>query len=79
MLKPGGEPDLALKAFRPQIGGELRVEDLQRDRAVVPEVIGQIDRRHAAPAELALDPVTVAEGLGEGRIDWGHDGLPGRE
>ena len=63
MLEPGGEPDLALEAVGAEGGGELGVQHLQRDRAVVPEVVGQVDGRHAAAAELALDRVAVIQRL----------------
>ena len=46
-------------------GGELGLQHLDRDLAVVPEVLGEVDRRHAARAELALDAVAVGEGGGE--------------
>ena len=38
MLQPGGEADLALEALGSERGGELGVEHLERDRAVVLEV-----------------------------------------
>ena len=47
MLEPGGEPDLALEALGAERGGELGVEHLERDRPVVPEVAGEVDRGHA--------------------------------
>jgi hypothetical protein len=38
------------------------MEDLEGDGAVVPEVAGQVDRGHAAAAELTLEPVAVGRG-----------------
>ena len=32
----------------PSDGGELGAEDLEGDRPVVPEVVGEVDRGHAA-------------------------------
>ena len=61
MLQPGGELDLAQEALRAERGGELGVEHLERDRAVVLEVVGEIDGGHAAAAELALERVTVRQ------------------
>ena len=46
-------------------GGELGLEDLERDLAVVLEVLGEVDGGHAALAQLALDAVAVGEGGGE--------------
>jgi hypothetical protein len=42
--------------------GQLRMEDLQGDGTIVPEVAGQIDCGHAATAELALEQVAVGQG-----------------
>ena len=61
MLEPGGEPDLALEALGAERGGELGMEHLERDRAVVPEVLGEVDRGHAPAAELALERVAVPQ------------------
>ena len=61
MLEPGGHADLAQEALGAERGGELGVEHLERDRAVVLEVVREIDRGHAAAAELALEHVAVTE------------------
>ena len=57
VLQPGGEADLALEALGAEGGGELGMEHLERDRAVVPEVAREVDRGHAPAAELALERV----------------------
>ena len=41
--------------------GHLAVHDLDRDRAVERRVAGQVDGRHAAAAELRLQPVAAGE------------------
>ena len=41
------------------------MQHLERDRPVVPEVAGEVDRGHPAAAELALEHVALAEGLAE--------------
>ena len=61
MLQPGGELDLALEPLGAERGGQLGVEHLERDRPVVPEVLGEVDRGHAAAAELALEPVAIRQ------------------
>ena len=61
MLEPGGEADLALEALGAERGGELGMQDLEGDRPVVAEVVGEVDRGHAAAAELALDRVAAGE------------------
>ncbi len=65
MLKGGGELDFLEEAVRAEQGGELRVENLDRHAASVPDVLGQIDRGHPALPELALDAVAVGQRLGK--------------
>ena len=73
----GGELDLALEPLGAEGGGELREQDLQRDRAVVPEVLSQVDDGHAAAAQLALERVAVRECIAQA-IRHAH-GLPAVE
>ena len=61
VLQAGGGPDFPLEALRAEGGGELGVQDLERDRAVVPEIVGQEHRGHATPPQLALEPVAVSQ------------------
>jgi hypothetical protein len=53
---------LARSSSNPRSGGELRLEDLKGDRAIVLEIVGEIDRGHSAAAELALDRVAARKG-----------------
>src|SRR6185295_3010049 len=48
------------------------MEDLEGDHAVVPKVAGQVDRGHAPAAELALERITILQGLGESCRTRGH-------
>ena len=59
MLQVGGGLDLGQEAVGADHGGQLRPQHLHRDLAVVLEVVGEVDRRHPARAELALDGVAV--------------------
>ena len=76
VLQPGGEADLALEPVRPERGGQLGVEHLERHRPVVPEVLGEVDGGHAPAAELALDRVAVPQSRAEIRQGIRHDVLP---
>ena len=67
MIEFGGEVDLGEKPSPAQHGGQLRAEHLERDVAVVLEVVGQVDRGHAALAELVVEPVAVLKGGGQAR------------
>jgi hypothetical protein len=49
----------------PQAGGQLGAEDLDGHLAIMLQVLGQVDRGHAAAADLVLDGVSVSEGLSE--------------
>jgi hypothetical protein len=72
MLEVGGDLDLPHKALGAERLGQLLVQDLEGDWAIVPEIARQVDRSHAAPAELALEQVTIAEGIRQRRVDCGH-------
>jgi hypothetical protein len=61
VLQPGRKPDLALEALRGEPGGEVRVEHLDHDLAVEPDVARDEDPRHAATAELALQDIGIPE------------------
>ena len=63
MLQPSGEPDFLQEPLGPKRLREMRVQNLERDHPVVPEVAREIDRRHSTLAELALNRVAIAEGL----------------
>ena len=59
MVQPGSRSDLAHGSARDQVSRRLRVKHLERHRTIVPEVVGQIDRSHPAPAKLALEVVAI--------------------
>ena len=76
MLQPGGELDLALEPVGAEGGGELGMEHLERDGAVVAEVAGEVDRGHAPAAELALERVAVASAFAQRRPRVGGHDVP---
>jgi hypothetical protein len=61
MLEPRRQADLLEETIPADAGGECGVEDLEGDRPVVAEVLGEVDGGHAAAAELALDVVAVEQ------------------
>src|SRR2546425_956838 len=67
MLEPGGELDLAQEAFRPHRGGDLGVEHLERNRTIVPRVVGQEHRSGPPAGQLALDPIALPEARSNAR------------
>src|SRR5688500_6383282 len=72
MLQPGRRPDLAQEAIATERGAEVRMEDLDGDLALVAKIVREVDRRHAALAELPLDVIAVGEGGGEASGRCGH-------
>ena len=68
MVEPGGDLDLGQEPLDAEHGAELGAEHLERDLAVVLEVGGEVDRGHAAGAELALDPVALLQRGGEATV-----------
>ena len=60
----------------PSVKASSRVQHLERDRAVVPDVPRQDRRRHAAAAELALERVAAGERLLDLRAELGLHGVP---
>ena len=61
VLEAGDRLDLALEALGAERLGQLGVQHLERHRALVPEVVGQKDGGHAAPPQLAFEPVAVSQ------------------
>ncbi len=52
--------------------GELGTHELERDLAVVPEILGQVYGRHSAGPDLAFDPVAVRQRALEAAEELGH-------
>jgi hypothetical protein len=59
VLEAGGELDLALEAVRPERGGGLGQQHLERHGPVVLEIASEIDGGHPAAPELALDEIAL--------------------
>ena len=79
MGEPGDEADLPQEALGSTDAASSRVHHLERDGAVVPEVVGEIDRGGAAPAQEGqvavrppLDSISVGEGGGETFVHREH-------
>ena len=53
----GRDLDLAQEAHDPDRGGDLRLQDFDRDPSAMLQVLREKHRRHAAAAQQALDPV----------------------
>ena len=72
MGEAGGDLDLAEEALGADGRGELGAEDLHGDEAAVLGVAGEVDRRHAALAELPLDRIAGGEGGGDAVEEGRH-------
>ena len=76
MLQVRGGGDLGEEALGTQRRREVGVQHLDRDLPVVLDVGGEIDGRHAAGAEFAVERVAAGEGGGEISAGVTHVGLP---
>ena len=76
MLELGRGLDLGEEAFAAEHGAEFGPEDLEGDGAIVLDVVGEIDRRHAAGTELTLQAVAVGEGGGQPLKVSATEGVP---
>ena len=56
-----GDFDFAEEPLRPQSGGQVRTENLDRNPPIVLQVVGEVDDRHTAGPNLTLDAITVLE------------------
>ena len=81
VLQVGDGLDLAEEPLGADDGREVGAEHLDGDLALVAEVVGEVDRGHAALAELALDAVAVGENGAEALDGVGHaaESAPGGE
>ena len=64
MVAPPGL-DLGQEAFSAQRRGKLLVDDLDRDFAIVFQVMREIDGGHPARAEFPLDAIAVGKCIAE--------------
>jgi hypothetical protein len=72
MLEPGGEVDLSKEALGAEGGGELGVEHLEGDGAVMAEIAGEPDGGHAPATELALEGIAVSQACAKQGHGVGH-------
>ncbi len=58
MVEPRNKFDLAKKSVRPECGAQFWMKHLECDTAIVSKISGEINGRHAAAAELAVQVIT---------------------
>ena len=61
--------DLGQKAIGSEYRAEFRLEDLEGDLSLVPDIAREVDRRHAAGTELAQDLVASSQHIVQLRED----------
>ena len=74
MVQVGGGRDLAQKALGPEGVDQLGTEHLDGDLAIMLEVMREIDRRHAACTQLAVEAVAIGQGTLKSGLEVGHVG-----
>jgi hypothetical protein len=72
MLEVGRDLDLAEEPLGSQGSGQLGPKDLHGHGAVMPEILGEVDGRHPAMTELALEAVPVGQPGPKAIGDVGH-------
>ena len=72
MAQVRGRRDLAKESLGADGGRELRVQHLDRHRAPVTQILGQVHGRHAARAQLALESIPIAQCARERGINGFH-------
>jgi len=71
-----GDLDFPEEARRAQRGRQLGVEHFECDGPVMAEILSEEHRRHASPAEFALQPVSARNGGTELLQLWIHRSAP---
>src|SRR5688572_13955779 len=69
MRQPRGDLDLAQESLASDEASDVGVQHLDRYLASVPRIVGQVDRRHPAAADLAADVIAAPEQRRR-RTDW---------
>src|SRR5205085_12334581 len=74
MLEPCSKLDLALESLRPYRFGNIRMQNLERDVTVVPEIASKINRCESTLTELALDRIPSGQRVFEWLpiAEWSH-------
>jgi hypothetical protein len=72
VLEVGGELDLGQKPLGPDHGGELGPKHLERDAAVVPEVVREVNGRHAAGTDLPVQTIAFSQRRLKPAEQFGH-------
>jgi hypothetical protein len=78
VLQLGGGGDLLHEPLGAEDGSQLGFQDLDRDLAIVLQVLGEVHRGHAAPPQLALDAVALGERGGQALCDRRHFAVSAR-
>src|SRR5438128_2157263 len=61
VLEIGGDFDFLQESFGTEDGGELRMENLERDLTVIALVVRKVDGGHATAADLAFNHVSIGQ------------------
>ena len=69
MLEGRGDANLRQKTLDADRGAELGVEELERDEALMAQVSSQVDGRHSATTNLALELIPADQCAIESRED----------
>ena len=65
VLKAGGEADFLLETIGAERRRDLGMEDFQRDRSIVSEVVREKHGGKPTASQFAVDPILPSELIGE--------------
>ena len=67
MVQAGGQLNLSKKALAAKRFREIGTQHFDRDASAVPVVVCQVDSRHAARTELAVEAIAIGQCIDERR------------
>jgi hypothetical protein len=72
MLQASDNPDFLNKTFSTQDVGQVAPKNLEGYQSIMLQVVREIDRGHATPAELPFEHVPISDGSGKIIENVGH-------
>ena len=65
VVKLRDQPDFPQESLAAELGRDVGPEHLERDIAIVFEIVREVHRGHAALTQFAVEAVAVAQGVGK--------------
>ena len=78
MVKLRDQPDFSHESLAAQLGRDVGPQHLQGHIAVVLQIVREVDCRHSALAQFAVEAIAVAQGAGKLGTKFGCRYVSGR-